>query len=370
MENLETSPALDASFFDEDKESNIDKTKEFESNPDLYRVSLDIKTVKDRKYTARGRFVKDPTLRGEDGKYVGKIKKCMYYLINPEKTDQKFYVECPSNWKTPNANNLLTAAFFHLWKHESATLRGIARNFKQLEYWWSLFQIMIDEQQPELQGKIKILRYGSQVNDKIEEIAKDQPNLNKLGMDVMNTMRGRDFFLTLFEKHIDDKDKPGSNKKITSYEKSEFDSEITSMQIDGKRIGNDAAGKTAVMDYLKTAPQLKQMESVKWDDAMEQKVIESMRIIIGDETILNEIVDGARKGVRRSRVVMSEETKTKLSGEKSSSTPAANGSAATKTNTEQKPEAKDEATFSQNVGATATDEDRLPDVESEDFKLD
>jgi len=375
MSDLNASASFDdAGFFEEDKESLITKEQKGETNPDLYRVSLDLETVKNRQYNARGRFVKDPTWKGADGKFVAKVYKKMYYIINPDQPDRKMYVECPSNWNVPTSQNILSSAFFKLRDMDSVTLKRIANgNFNRLEYWWSLFQIMIDEQQKDLEGKVKILRYGKPVNDIIEAASKGQPALGKEGLDVFNSFKGKDFFLNVFEKTVEDKEKGGgATKKFPSYEKSSFDDAITSMQINNVRVNNDPAGRTAVLEYLKDAPSLRQMESTKWDEAMEQKVIESMRITIGDDNILNQILDDARKGVKKNKVFLSAETAAKLEAKDKAEAAEGNKFVASepkladtaKAAESQPSSGSEEASFA-NAGA-----DELPEIETDYQQLD
>lgn len=355
----------DASFFAEDRESLITKEQRGETNPDLYRISLDMDTVKNKTYSARGRFVRDLRWKDANGKYVGKYHKKMYYLTDPTDTDRKFYAECPSNWGVPTSQNIVSSAFFKLRELDSVSMKRIANsNFGQLQFWWSLFQIMIDEQQPDLQGKIKILRFGKPVNTILEAVINGKPELGKAGLDVFYPFRGKDFFINVFEKTVEDKER-GGNKKFPSYERSSFDDEITSIMIDGVRVKDDAEGRQKVVKYLSdNAPELKQMEITKWDEATEQKVMESMRITIGDDDLFNQIINDARKGVRRSRVVVSKETQERIdreqqqtnlntsikAGGSSWNTPPANTGEAAST-----------------VESEASFDDGLPEIETENF---
>lgn len=379
--STENSAFNDASFFDEDKEALITKEQKNDTNPDLYRISLDMDTVKNRTYNARGRFVKDINFKGEDGKYVAKVMKKMYYIINPTNTDQKMYVECPSNWKVPTSQNILSSAFFKLRDMDSVTMKRIANNnFGQKQYWWSLFQILIDDQQKDLEGKVKIMRYGKPVNDMIEAASNGQPSLGKEGIDVFNPFKGKDFLLNVFEKQIEDKDAGGGKtKKFPSYEKSSFDDSIQSMMIGGKRVNNDAEGRTIVSEYLvKESPSLSQMASVKWDDAMEQMVIDSMRITIGDDHLLDQILNDCRKGVRRNRVSMSQETKDKLAKqEQEQNTNGESGKLNDQSwNAENGLKKGDEssgsaeASLNDNAASSTDNETGLPEIESEFTQMD
>lgn len=361
----------DSAFFEEDRESLITKETKGETNPDLYRISLEGEKVKNKTYSARGRFVRDLRWKDANNKFVGKYHKKMYYLTDPTDTSKKFYVECPSNWGVSTSQNIISSAFFKLRETDSVSLKRIAnQNFGQIQFWWALFQILIDEQQPELQGKIKILRFGKPVNTIVEAAINGKPELGKPGLDVFHSFRGKDFFINVFEKTVEDKDKGGAaTKKFPSYERSSFDDEITSIMIDGERVKDDAAGRQKVIHYLgNNAPELKQMEITKWDDATEQKVMESMRITIGNDDLFNQIINDARKGVRRSRIVVSKETQEKMdkeanTGNLNESTkaggaewqqPRDNASAVTGSN--------EEASFD-----SGNDDNGLPDIETEEF---
>jgi len=377
--NIDLTAFDDAGFFTEDRESLLTKETKGETNPDLYRISLDMETVKNKTYSARGRFVRDLRWKDANGKHTGKYHKKMYYLTDPTDTSKKFYAECPSNWGVPTSQNIVSSAFFKLRETDSVSLKRIAnQNFGQIQFWWALFQILIDEQQPALQGKVKILRFGKPMNIVIEGAINGKPELGKVGLDVFHPFRGKDFFLNVFEKTVEDKDKGGSaTKKFPSYERSSFDDEITAMMIDGKRVKDDPEGRKAVLTYLNNnAPELKQMEITKWDEATEQKVMESMRVTLGDDDLFNQIINDARKGVRRSRVVVSKETQEKMDNEAKANggnlnsntkaggegwqQPANNGGAAASQTSEKTP--TEEASFS-NAGG----DDGLPNIETEDF---
>jgi len=303
-------------IFDDEKTNMAeDQRDQYEVNPDFYRPSLSNKNVKGGSYEARIRFLINPK-----NKTKTKLMKWQYYLTDPSNPDRGFYVDCPSNVKgDPKAkNNLLSQAYFTLKDSDSKVKRDIAkRYFSRKQFFWTLVQVMIDKQDEEAEGKIKIFRFGKQINDKIVMASTDNPKLKKKGVKIESIFYGKDFILIINESETDDRS--GGRITITSYDKSYFDDSISSISFDGGETRIDDSNKNQEKvfmwlnglkknpdfdssqkigesnpKYVKDpnnpgSPDLLQIEYHKWDDDLEKKIIESTKHIIADDTLFDSI---------------------------------------------------------------------------------
>ena len=145
MENFQDIFNLDANDF-------VEKTETRES--ELYKP--DPKKGKDNVYKSLVRFVpfhKDPK--------KSKVKKYSYWLTDPL-TNESFSVDCPSsvNQKSP-----IQDTYWKLKKSSSVAEQKIAEKFKRRENYYALVQILKDDQDPSLVGKIKVLKFGQKLNN-------------------------------------------------------------------------------------------------------------------------------------------------------------------------------------------------------------
>ncbi len=258
------------------------------NNPDMYNPSHKHKKAVNKTYSARGRFI--PNV---NDKQLSKIDKYMYYFKDPE--GNGFYVDCPSN--LGQKHNLITTAFFFLRDMENKLMKDIAGNFSRKLYSYALFHIMKDIQEEDLINKIKIFRFPSYINNLIEELERGDESLGKPSIKVFDIRKGKDFFLKVNEKTYDDK-ATGQKKTRTSYDDSTFADEINTISLDGGNTrtvftGNPEADRQTqqtIFQFLKqNSPDLSQVKPTQWDESTEQRIIESMRAIIGDQNIFNQI---------------------------------------------------------------------------------
>ena len=270
------------------------------SNPDMFSPNFKHRNAKDGTYSARIRFV--PNINDRN---LSKIDKYIYYLPDASGGDQSFfYVDCPSN--LGQRNNIISTAYFTLKDMEHVHLKNVAKKyFQRKQYFFSLVQIMKDIQEPDTVGKIKIFRFGSVINKMIEELEKGDPSVGKPSVKVFDLFKGRDLFLKQNEKTYDDN---GTQRKMTSYDDSSFDGNSTGISFDGGEtrlvLTGDSAKDTETMQkiakYLKDeSPDLNQMVAKAWDEEMTEKVIASVRNLINDEVVFNEIYNKSlHKGTR------------------------------------------------------------------------
>jgi hypothetical protein len=158
------------------------KTESRES--DFYKP--DPKKGKDNVYKALVKFVLNP----KDPKKKSKIKKYSYWLTDPL-TGDGFSVDCPS---TINQKSVLQDTFWKLKKSQSVSEQKLSEKFKRRENYYALVQILKDEQNPSLVGKIKIFKFGQKVNKMIQDELQPefgQPN------NIWDPMKGKVFQLVV-----------------------------------------------------------------------------------------------------------------------------------------------------------------------------
>lgn len=265
-----------------------------ERNPDFYTPSLAHPNA-DGEYKSRIRLI--PNIHEQDKKRMLKISKWIYYLPDPENPDRGFYVDCPSNLPGSSLakSNILTTAFFELREHESAQMRKIGKVFGRKRYHWSLALVMIDSQEEEDEGKIKIFRFGSKINEMVEREAKKDEKLKKEPVYVHDPFRGKDLFLVIDEKQTD-------VGKITSYERSYFHDQITTISLDKgeSRLPKNNDSKQLISTFLReNSPDMSQVYYKEWDELTEQKVIEAVQSVIADNVIFDRIFRKAYSGKKK-----------------------------------------------------------------------
>ena len=255
----------------------------FEIDPDYYRPSERHKKAKGGVYESLIRFAPNPKDR-----LIQCIEKYVYCLpdIKLGKADAKFYVDCPSGWGSQN--NILTTAFFIVKESESMAIRNLKEHFTRKQYWWRLVQIINDEQEPDLNFKIRIMRYGKQLKEKMDIQLSENPKEGKVSCNFIDPFDGKNFKLKVDTVKTD---RNGVEGKMTSYEKSFFQDDRSIMMLsEGVHATKDKVGMQSVFEYLKaSAPDLSKAAVKKWDDATEQKVIETVKLILEDDQLFARI---------------------------------------------------------------------------------
>jgi len=148
MENYQDIFNLNANDF-------VERTETRES--ELYKP--DPKKGKDNVYKALVRFVpfhKDPK--------KSKVKKYSYWLTDPLTSDG-FSVDCPSSI---NQKSIIQDTYWKLKRSSSVAEQKIADKFKRRENYYALVQILKDDQDPSMVGKIKVLKFGQKLNNIIQ----------------------------------------------------------------------------------------------------------------------------------------------------------------------------------------------------------
>ena len=239
MENFQDIFNLDANDF-------VEKTETRES--ELYKP--DPKKGKDNVYKALIRFVpfhKDPK--------KSKVKKFSYWLTDPL-TGDSFSVDCPSS---VNQKSIIQDTYWKLKKSPSVAEQKLAEKFKRRENYYALVQILKDDHDPSLVGKIKVLKFGQKLNNILQ--AELQPEYGK-PYNPFDPFKGRVMALTVTIV-------AGYN----NYDVSKFVGEETPLLLDGQPLKQDQATMSKFVEFLKvSSPDLSNYDYKDWNDETRDKV--------------------------------------------------------------------------------------------------
>ena len=257
------------------------------SDPDFYTPGLSNKNVKEGFYKSLIRFVPNVNNRA-----MQNVVKPIYFLADLKNPERKVQIDCPHD-----KNNIVTQAYFMLKDHESLALRKVAKdNFIRKWYVWSLVQVIRDGFNAELNGKIKIFRYAGgnpdskykgQIEEKMDVQLKEDKATGKKVCIVQDPFEGKDFNLYIDEKKTDDRG------KMTSYEKSYFLDERSSITLDFQnltRLPKNEANMKQIFEYLKKeSPDLAKVAHKAWSPQDEEFAIESVKKLIEDDELFAKV---------------------------------------------------------------------------------
>ena len=239
MENFQDIFNLDANDF-------VEKTETRES--ELYKS--DPKKGKDNVYKSLIRFVpfhKDPK--------KSKVKKYSYWLTDPLTSDS-FSVDCPSSI---NQKSILQDTFWKLKKSPSVAEQKLSEKFKRRENYYALVQILKDDQDTSLVGKIKIMKFGQKLNNIIQ--GELQPEYGK-PYNPFDPFKGRVMALTVTIV-------AGYN----NYDTSKFVGDENPLMLDGKPLAQTPEAMSKFVEFLKTnSPDLSNYDYKEWTDETRDKV--------------------------------------------------------------------------------------------------
>jgi len=233
-------------IFNLNNDDFVEKTETRES--ELYKP--DPKKGKDNVYKSLIRFVpfhKDPK--------KSKVKKFSYWLTDPL-TGDSFSVDCPSS---VNQKSIIQDTYWKLKKSPSVAEQKLSDKFKRRENYYALVQILKDDQDPSLVGKIKVLKFGQKLNNILQ--SELQPEYGK-PYNPFDPFKGRVMALTVTIV-------AGYN----NYDVSKFVGDETPLLLDGKPLEQSAPAMAKFVEFLKTgSPDLSNYDYKDWNDETRDKV--------------------------------------------------------------------------------------------------
>lgn len=240
----------------------------------LYFVNL--ADARDGVYRSKVRFL--PNFRNLK---KSRISKYIYWLTDAS-GENGICVDDPANIgeKSP-----ISEVYWKLKNSVNPVEKNLSESLRRYRKYYSLVQIVEDEQHPELEGKIMVFKYGIKINDKIEAEFKDLDE----GGNPFDLMTGKVFRIEC--------------KKVggyQNYDSSRFASAGVPIEINGKRMTDSEADKKKIIAYLEGSPELENYEYKPWDDSTIDAVNErletykncSNRSAIVEHAIAQEEEDG------------------------------------------------------------------------------
>lgn len=200
-----------------------------------------------------------------------RIKKWSVWLTNAD-TEEKKSVD------VPDGPCLLQDAFFAHFNSESAKDKEMAKKFQRRENFYTLVYIVNDVNQPHLNGKIKVWKFGPQVAEILDNAAKDADE----PINYLDIFKGNTFKITCVEKS-------GYN----NYTQSKFLSRVDPLMVNGKEINNNKKDLEALATWLReNSTDLSQYEYAPENETPEIKkfIVEAIKSIVPSGRILDKIL--------------------------------------------------------------------------------
>jgi|GEM_PF-1250506 len=203
------------------------------------------------------------------------ISKWVVYLRHPNGT--KRYVDCPS---TINQPSILQDLFFALRNSENNTDRYLSQNFARRRVFFSLVQILADENRPDLVGKIKIFKYGQKLYNKLDKMMNPKPETKAKPQNPFDIFNGRPF-------ELDISIKAGFN----DYDDCEFAINPEPFKINGEIIENSPNNYKRIAEWiLENSPNLLQNQFKPWDEETLSFVLDTINEIVPNTKLVEQIL--------------------------------------------------------------------------------
>ena len=149
--------------------------------------------------------------------------------------------------------------FFKLRNSESAVDKKMSEGLKRREVFYALVQIIKDPQNRDLEGQVKVMKFGYKIKTKIDEELNpqfDEPT------QVFDPFEGKNFELVISKKG-----------GYPNYDSSKFHGNKSAMEINGEKVTDTDESRKAILDLLKDAPDLSTWGYKAWDDTIRGKVM-------------------------------------------------------------------------------------------------
>lgn len=222
----------------------------------------------------------------------GSIKdKWVSWLIDPV-TQKGRFVDCPSSIGKPSP---LQDMFWKLKKSESVQDQKLADTFSRKHTFTALVQVIKDKNQPELEGKILVWRFGIKIYQKIESELKPvvgDPH------DPFDLIKGKAFALKITKV-----------KGFNNYDQSSFIDKKIPLCIpdeNGKlQTINENSNKKEVFEWVKeNSPQLDKYGYKEWDQEIFDYVNHIITSVTGQTNVTQQysnIVNESKSGSSESQ---------------------------------------------------------------------
>jgi hypothetical protein len=200
------------------------------------------------------------------------------YLTDPISGD-KFSVDCPS---TVGKKSILKDIFWKLKNSHSAADQELSKGFSRKEDYYSLIQIVQDKNNPDLEGKIMIFKFGKKLNEMLEAQLKPEYGDPCNPFDLFS---GKLFSI--------------QSRKVgewNNYDLCSFVGDKCPIEIEGRKMKKNQEDMKEITAYLESGPQnLTAFDYKDWDDDLTERVMSIIRNTVPDGRLVNEILGGVNK---------------------------------------------------------------------------
>lgn len=255
--------------------------KKKSQNDGIYRPSLTLAKDKKKGYKSVIRFLPNFT---EKGLGENAMEKFLHYVKLPNHLNLNGYYDSMKNFKDEKC--LLTDTFWALKNSKNALEQEKANLISRSTKYYSYIQIVEDENQPDLVGKIMIFAFGHKIKEKInnERVGEINEPCN-----VYDLARGKDFVLLVKEVG-----------GYSNYDSSQFKQETSPICLPFEKDGQMAMKKVPTEEIngkivispkiqektreylLGRSVQLSDYAPVKWDEDTRAKVVQIVNFLTGN----------------------------------------------------------------------------------------
>ncbi len=212
------------------------------SKTDIYKPTAD--KGKEGVYSAVVRFIP-----WHENPKKSIMKKWTCWLVDPL-TDKGRYVDCPSS---VGQKSSLQDMFWRLKKSDSVAEQKLAQNFSRRQSMASLVQIIKDDNNPDMVGKVMVWPFGVKIYNKIQDVMQPEFGAPHIPFDLFE---GKAF-------HIKIKKVAGFN----NYDDCKFLDNPAPIVIDGNPTEKTQDNMAKIVEYLKdSSPDLKKYDFKEWDE--------------------------------------------------------------------------------------------------------
>jgi hypothetical protein len=268
---------------------------------DIFNLSLDDFKEPERKQSL---IFKPDAKSGKDGVYKAVVrflpwhqdvkksvmKKWSSWLTNPATNESKM-VDCPS---TVGQKSVLQDLYWKFKKSDSVAEQRLADNFSRRQRFASLVQIVKDDNNPEMVGKIMVWPYGVKIFNKLQAEMKPEFGKPHIPFDLFE---GKPFLVHITQV-------AGYN----NYDNCRFLDEKMPIIVDGEKMEKTQESLTKIKAYLETSPDLSAYDFQEWNQATEDFVNEVIRNTVPGGRMIESVEMSNRKQTSSAPVVNDEFT--------------------------------------------------------------
>jgi len=235
---------------------------------DIFNVSVKDLDTGDRPASMGSDLYTPKPDQGQDGTYRSLIRflpniknprkpfvrKFVYWL--EDRDGNGFYADSPS---TVGDKCPVQDMFFKLRNSESAVDKKMSEGLKRREVFYALVQIVKDPQNRDLEGQVKVFKFGYKIKTKIDEELNpqfDEPT------QVFDPFEGKNFELVISKKG-----------GYPNYDSCKFHGNRSAMELEGTAVTDSDESRKAILEFLNDSPDLGNFEYKPWNDEQRNKVM-------------------------------------------------------------------------------------------------